>query len=150
MTGLSSKTILNLIVIVFVILTIYTLKNDVTGFFENYKNKSFVVQTTSPSPEKNIDNNKNYSDCQYPTLEMKSEIERKQGIQAQTYNELSDLKFDLDKPYAPYSFTYKQDVEYYDAKVSEYNIQTQEIEKLIETYNTMQSAWQKCQDIAEG
>ncbi len=143
MTGLSSKTVLNLIIILFVCLTIYTLKNDVIGFFKSYDDKEKIIQSTSPTIVKDNSGNIVVS-CEAPSEEMRLTIAKRQGTLETLYNELSELRIDLEKPYAPYSFTYKEDLEYYNKKVSEYNADNAEVENMILTYNAQLEMWESC------
>lgn len=143
MTGLSSKTVLNLIIIIFVSLTIYTLKNDVIGFFKSYDNKEKIIQATSPTIVKDTSGNI-VAPCEAPNEEMRLTIAEKQGTLEALHDKLEELRIDLEKPYAPYSFTYKEDLEYYNSKVSEYNTDNIEVENMILIYNTQLEVWQSC------
>lgn len=143
MKGFSSKTFLNLVIILFSVLTIYSLKNDVIEFFQNYSEKKYLVETTHTSTSADILNGKNTS-CDYPDVTLKQDIERKEGILTNMYTELANLKIELDKPYAPYTYTYKDDLNYYNTQVNSYTVLKAETENLAGQYDIQVSMWNKC------
>ncbi len=140
MGGLNSKTTLNLIIILFSVLTIITLKDDVFSFFEDFNQKNIVVENVSPSLSKT----KN-SLCMPPEEMLRKEIEDKEGTMDTLYEEITNIKYELEKPYAPYTTTYKSDVEYYNQKVSEFNTLRLNVETLIGKYNAQVEDWSNCQ-----
>ena len=80
-----------------------------------------------------------------PEEMLRKEIEDKEGTMDTLYEEITNIKYELEKPYAPYTTTYKSDVEYYNQKVSEFNTLRLNVETLIGKYNAQVEDWSNCQ-----
>ncbi len=142
MTGLSSKTILNMLIILFSVLTIFTLKNDVIGFFKNYSKKEVLIKQTSQTISDKNDLEKLL--CEPPSDKQYSDIEEEWGRLEDLYENIKTIQTELEKPYAPYSATYKNDLKYYNEQVSSYNESKNILDGEIEKYNNQLEFWNSC------
>ncbi|MCA9353378.1 hypothetical protein KC842_00710 [Candidatus Nomurabacteria bacterium] len=140
--GARNRIIINMFVVLFVVVTITLLKEDIKKAYYKYKvgeDKNVLIVDSYFTTGKDI------SDiCLPPEKEMYEDIEKRRL-------ELDDLKLSLDiekesleKPYAPYETGYKDRVENYNQDAQYYNSFYQETEELITEYNQLVAIWREC------